>query len=119
MGVCASGVMRGSNDRPTYCFDANFENNTCLGKEPIIASSQTQRVALALMFGLVSVGSRDQQDRGMGVGTRETAYASHIFASQDVASGKEIVLSGGLIVAKKEKNNPRLILGTSFDSRTL
>ena len=29
-----------------------------------------------------------------------------------MASGTNLVLSGGLIVAKKEKNNPRLILDT-------
>ena len=46
---------------------------------------------------VVSVGSRDQQERGMGVGTRETAYAVvdvHILTSRDVIEDFEILFSG-------------------------
>ena len=46
---------------------------------------------------VVSVGSRDQQERGMGVGTRETAYAVvdvHILTSRDVIEDFEIIFSG-------------------------
>ena len=62
------------------------------------------------MFGLVSVGSRDQQERGMGVGTRETAYAVvdvHILTSRDVIEDFEILFQVAAHARRAAPRGPR------------